>query len=632
MKKFLTLKKLTLLYFFFTGYPAVAQQQIDSVKMLISRSKEATGKAVLLRKLGSLINNQNPRASIIYLRQSIELSKQLNYKPGLQGAYLNLANTYSILSLHDSSILFCDSSISYSDGINLKPVSLAYVTKGSALMGANRYKEAIESINQGIAIAEKLNSPFIQAGGYTSLGNIYYFQAQFDKALEYYQKSMSFLKKDPDLENIAGMYINIANVYDEKKDFINAKANYEEGIKMQKELEDDKGLMSSYFNLAICNENLKLFKQAEENYKEALRLSIRLDDKSEQASIASNYGGFLVTHKRFPEAEKILLPALDMASTSKDEKTEQLILETLSSLYEAKGNMALAYVYLKRMYVLKDSIHAHLVNTEVLSLQTKFETVQKDKEISLLNKDKIIQQEHIARQTLMRNSIIGGVVVLVLFAILLLNRYRTKQKLKELTIRNKIATDLHDDIGSTLSSVSFMSEFVKQRATHSAPDLIPFIDKMGSNSREMIEAMKDIVWSTDTSNDNGEKMIERMQEFMKTIFQGTDCETHFSANEDFTRAFVSPDIRKNIFLLFKEAVHNAAKYSECKELKTLIEKKGKQLRMTVTDNGKGFDIKQLERVNGLDNMRKRANDLQGKVEIFSEPGKGTTITLQCPIT
>ncbi|MGB3076021.1 MAG: two-component regulator propeller domain-containing protein [Chitinophagales bacterium] len=209
-------------------------------------------------------------------------------------------------------------------------------------------------------------------------------------------------------------------------------------------------------------------------------------------------------------------------------------------------------------------------------------------------------------------------------------RYRLNQLLQLQNIRNKIARDLHDDIGSTLGSISFFSEAAKQQLDNN--DVVAsqkVIDKIGENSRAMIETMSDIVWSVNPENDSVQQLTSRMEALASDVLSMQDIRLKFFADETLKKIKLNMEQRKNIFMIFKEALYNIVKYAECSQVEISIRDTGKKIRMEIADNGKGFDVAGIKSYNGngLPNIRSRAKEINAEVHIRSTSETGTTIIL-----
>lgn len=225
---------------------------------------------------------------------------------------------------------------------------------------------------------------------------------------------------------------------------------------------------------------------------------------------------------------------------------------------------------------------------------------------------------------------ISLLVLIVIATAYALYRYRINQLLAMQRVRNKIARDLHDDIGSTLGSISFFSEAAKnQLAQSNQTGAEKMLDKIGETSREMIDNMSDIVWSVNPQNDSVKKLLERMRVFAGDLVANSGIVLHFENAGQLEDLKLSMEQRKNVFLIFKETVYNSVKYADCKSITVKTMLRDKQVVLHISDDGKGFDVTNYtaKNGNGLKNMRYRAQEIGAYYSIESTPGKGTTTTL-----
>lgn len=198
-------------------------------------------------------------------------------------------------------------------------------------------------------------------------------------------------------------------------------------------------------------------------------------------------------------------------------------------------------------------------------------------------------------------------------------------------IRNKVARDLHDDVGSTLSTINILSSMAKTKLLTDPVKTSEYISKITDNSQYMMDAMDDIVWSIKPDNDNMQKIVARMREYVSSILEPKDISIDFTVDENIFNLKLDMETRRDVFLIFKEAVNNTAKYSHCSEIKIRISQTNKKLILNISDNGKGFDVKKADSGNGLGNMKKRAESLNGAININSEANKGTSVSLIVPV-
>ncbi len=210
--------------------------------------------------------------------------------------------------------------------------------------------------------------------------------------------------------------------------------------------------------------------------------------------------------------------------------------------------------------------------------------------------------------------------------------YRIAQFKKMQMVRNRIARDLHDDIGSSVSSIRIMSDLVKDSIGKSPVRLNELVQKIGNESQQVMESIRDIVWTINPENDLLESMFIRMQEYAAQTLEASNIDYAFVTGANLNSIKLSMQQRRDLYLVFKEAVNNLAKYAQCANVSITIIRQANKLLLEVKDDGKGFDMDEIKKGNGLNNMQARAKQLKACFIIQSEINKGTLIKLELPIT
>jgi signal transduction histidine kinase/ligand-binding sensor domain-containing protein len=213
----------------------------------------------------------------------------------------------------------------------------------------------------------------------------------------------------------------------------------------------------------------------------------------------------------------------------------------------------------------------------------------------------------------------------------LLYRYRVTRLLEMANMRTRIATDLHDDIGANLTRIALLSEVAKQ--THAAdldPDADGPLPSIARIARESVSSMSDIVWAINPKRESLLDLIRRMRQHADEIFTLRDIELRFNAPSAADSLRLGVDVRRDLLLIFKEAVNNAARHSKCSRVDIDLRIEGSRLVLVVVDDGVGLDTSLEREGQGLTSMQRRAQRLKGTLEITSDKGSGTTVRLDIP--
>jgi signal transduction histidine kinase/ligand-binding sensor domain-containing protein len=208
------------------------------------------------------------------------------------------------------------------------------------------------------------------------------------------------------------------------------------------------------------------------------------------------------------------------------------------------------------------------------------------------------------------------------------HRYRLAGAVRLERIRARIATDLHDDIGSSLSQIAILSEVSRQRIRNDPEMAHEPLGLIAETSRELVDKMSDIVWAVNPRRDSLSDLVYRMRRFADDTFGATDIKHRFTAPDSVHHLRLGPDVRRELLLILKESVTNIAKHARATEASIDIALDGSRLLLTIRDNGRGFDTEASFDGNGVYSMRNRVQALGGKLDIRSEPGSGTTVSLE----
>ena len=203
-------------------------------------------------------------------------------------------------------------------------------------------------------------------------------------------------------------------------------------------------------------------------------------------------------------------------------------------------------------------------------------------------------------------------------------RYRVAGLVEVANMRTQIATELHDDIGANLTRIALLSEVAAQREGS------PPLASIARIARESVGAMSDIVWAINPKRESLLDLTRRMRQHADELFTLRGIDLTFTAPGGADSRRLSADLRRDLLLTFKEAVHNAARHSGCSAVQISLVADRHRLTLEVTDNGSGFDALTESEGQGLTNMRKRARRLGGELEITTAAGRGTTIRLSVP--
>ena len=215
-------------------------------------------------------------------------------------------------------------------------------------------------------------------------------------------------------------------------------------------------------------------------------------------------------------------------------------------------------------------------------------------------------------------------------------RYRVGQLLEMERMRTRIATDLHDDIGASLSRVSVLTAVIRQRLQAADEEAAMLLSEIAESSRSLVDSLRDIVWAIDSRQDTIADVATRIRQFAGSVFDATGTSWRMAVGETAGRLELDSEQRRHVLLFFKEAIHNAARHAHARSVLLELSADHVQVVCRVTDDGSGFDTDRTPAAaaargsRGLANMSARAAQLGGEFQMRSAPRQGTVLTMAVP--
>jgi signal transduction histidine kinase len=231
-------------------------------------------------------------------------------------------------------------------------------------------------------------------------------------------------------------------------------------------------------------------------------------------------------------------------------------------------------------------------------------------------------------------------------------RIRVARLLELERVRTRIATDLHDDIGASLSRMAILSEVVKRQNPVTQPESVELLGQIAETSRRLVDTMSDIVWSINPRRDDLNNVVLRIGEFAADVFDARGIAWDFQAPPEPEKVKLNPDQRRHLYLIFKEAINNIVRHAGCTSVRLVMIIRDGWLHAEMCDDGRGFAMDQESsdelqitdhksqtqpqpqpphQGHGLTSMRARAAELGGQLQIDSAPDQGTRLTLNVPL-
>jgi len=567
-----------LFFILLASIPVNAQKLFDpdSAKEVLLSQKEDTNKVKLLYNLSfSYCAGSYADTALVYAQQALDLAEKLEYDRGIFWSLITLGESLAVLGNYPLSIEHNFRALALAKEMN-RLLEICYGNGGLAncyyYMG--EYNTSLTYVRRVMKLGENL-FPNEMYWMWINMSKGFHGLNQPDSALWYAKKAYEMIKRKESLYPRSVVSPVLGDAYAANAKYDSALMYYWMGIPIAIERHTETLLVNNYYGIAT------VYKE-KGNLDSALWYSKKiLGEKITQAYPAG------------------LLKAANM----------------LADIYQLKNIPDSTLKYLRITIALKDNLFNREKTIAVQNLGYKEQ-----------EKQKALEAIQIKFQNRLKTYAIVGFLILSLIAGGIALRNRRQKQLQNM--RNSIADDLHDDIGSALSSISIMSELAKKKS----PEVSSLLASIGESAISIQENMSDIVWAIKSADNDFENVLQRMNQFASEILDAKSVALDFKADPSLSTSRLTMKQRKNLYLFFKEVINNAAKYSDAEKVSVDIFQKEHHVEMIVKDNGRGFDTSQTFSGNGMTSLRKRVEELRGYFAIRSQFNEGTVVELKFKIT
>lgn len=550
-----------------------------------------------------------------------------------------------------------------------------------------KFEDALAASQQHINMATALNNSYLLMNAYNDAANEYEYLGDYQPSTEYYLKALKLATDAGNKGLQRKINNNLGSVFLALKDYGTGYFYSSRAYQMAQEEKDTTTMGNCLVNMGIAELYQKKYQPALQDFDEAKAIGYKIPDMSLVADALSDKGlVYLTTHNLDAAeasyqqqkiiADKYNLPyeklysSFQLAMVAKERGNYKLAnnyatnaiaigekLGTADELMEMYDSMSVikknigdyqsALLYKNKYVALNDSITNQQIQTNIHHLNIQYHTAQKDKQIAEQNLNIEKNKAAIAQKNTWILASLAGIAALAVILVLSLRSYRHKQKLHQqqlLTIekehevstlktrmqareeeRQRISREMHDDIGSALTTILYLSNDLK---TQPKEQTISSADRIAANASSVVDKMNEIIWSMNADFDSLNDLIAYIRRYCAEFLGNHHLNYHLQIPDTISDLHLNGEQRRNIYLVIKEALHNIVKHAAATEVNICFAIENKNLSVVIHDNGRGFR-ESSSFGNGLKNMRRRMETIGGNFDISNE--NGTTIKINCPL-
>jgi two-component system, NarL family, sensor histidine kinase UhpB len=670
------------------------KKAIDSLNKVLLTQKEDTNRVWALLRLSTFAQTPRSASQLQLIREALSLSEKLDFKKGKARAYFMMASDVNIFTLNnEETIKYLYSALKLFEELGDKPMQASCLLKiGSAHQTQYNFPEALNSFLRCLKISEEIDYKVQVVNASNAAGSVLEMQGKFEEALEKHLYATKIASEAKNLESLLSTcyarvgsdYVGLAGIDALRGEEAAAQRKYNEALQFFKQaveqgekFHNSIRVSEAYWHFGRAYMEMKKYDLAKENFEKALKIATPMKNRlvilrsyeflSKVDSLEGNYQKALEHYKKFKAYIDSSLNDETIRKTMEAKiqyefgrKEDSLKMQQQLTNERLKQQQLLAIQQQQKLQLQEASLklsnqQKKLNQLAFLRAETQLQAEQsqsqeKEKQLVIVEKEKALQQSNLKLKTtelnlkekeikaknMQRNLIVTGAFAILTVGGVLWRNNRNKQKayalLEKQKMRTQIASDLHDDIGSTLTSISYYSELVKMQVPAENSAVKTMLDKIGNNARTIVHTMSDIVWVINPDNDLNGNLISRMRSHANELCKDRNIECSFEANDEIKDLKLNMQQRKNLYFIFKEALHNAVKYASCSKINVALLQSDHQIELAIKDNGKGFNLTDPSDGNGLTNMKRRAAEINAILNLETCPNNGTAVLLKLKIT
>lgn len=506
-----------------------------------------------------------------------------------------------------------------------------------------KYEESVKNALDGIKIYEKLNQMDRIAGYYAEMGYSMKYR-DLEKALYYMQKGKAIAEANNFENELKDIYNNYGVLKEINRELDSALIYYEKGLRIKEKLNDTIGIPYSWSNLAGVYGLRKNFSKAREYFNKSLQQRLIWADSLGIAENHTQLGEVFMAEKKWSDAIPFMHKSLGISIKKHYQNLTQYNYKMLSDSYKELNKADSALYYFEQYSALKDSINSLKVQKTIAALNIEYETEKKQNQILRQRAQLAVKDLEVRRKNFFIFGSLGLAAVLGLLGYLLYNQQKLKNRqlqkeselrsaLAKIETQNKlqeqrlrISRDLHDNIGAQLTFIISSIDNLKYRFTDMGEKLGNRLTAISNFTSRTIYELRDTIWAMNKESITFEDLRVRIANFMEHAKSASE-KTKFSFTIDVDQAHSLSSVEgMNIYRIIQEAVNNALKYADATEIEVNISKTKNRFQIKIADNGTGFDQGTADHGNGLNNMKKRSQEIGAEFQIKSSE-RGTTILL-----
>ncbi|HVS96791.1 MAG TPA: tetratricopeptide repeat protein [Puia sp.] len=643
--------------------PATAQDRIpDSLRVLLQNGRQDTDRVTALLSVGDHYSIRRPDSAVFYFESARALAQRLHWPRGIAAYDSHIIQVLNDRGDYQGALRLCLEAIRiYADSGTREDRVRAYNNVANEYQYLGDLNAAVDNYVRSMQLAETLTNRKYMKILSNNLASVFYELQQYDKCYTYALQAYHIASELKDTEGVASSLVNLGLSEGHLNRNDSAIKHFREIIQVGRRLDDYTLVCDAYVNMASIFVRQHRAAVAGPEFDSVLILADKHSNPNYRMLALAGLADVAMEGQQWAEADRDTKRAMEIAGRLRDRDDLVQLYDKEANIREKMSDWKGALAYRNRFDLLNDSLLNEKTRDHINDLETKYQAAKKDHALA----EQRFQLEQTRETVRKRNTqlyiLAGGLAALLILLLLAWRLFRQRQKLNRQALvtlqkeqevavlkavlqgqeqeRQRIARELHDDMGAGLTTILYLSR------RNDAGPVSPTDEKIARTATGLVDTMNEIIWSMNQQYDTLEDLVAFIRRQSSLLLENNDIDYRIEIPDQVPDVRIGGEVRRNVFLVVKEALNNALKHSAASLIRLRIDVDS-SLHIRIQDNGRGMPAEDPHRIagggspaderrhqhrkgNGLGNMRQRMDKTGGAFSIVSD--NGTTVELSVPL-
>lgn len=588
------------------------------------------------------------RQALSLYQQSLAIHQRLGDRNRQADVITNMATMHSFLGAKDSALVLYDQGLRVHEELqDSTAIANDLNSIGTIHMMRGDHARAVDLFSRSLKIQQALRNERGTATTLINIGSVYMAQGDYGKALEQYANAARIAEKLNDGHLTAKALVEMGTCHQELGDLERALSHFNRSLDLRTALDDQHGIATALNKIGEIQRRQGSTAAAIATFRRSAAIAKEQGSPFNEGTAWMGIGNALMDEGQHVDALNAARTALPLAEEAEELSLHRDVLDLTYRALKKLGREREALAVLEQGIVLNDSLMREENQREILRHEYAYAYEQQAMADSLRHQEEKLAMAAAHRDR--RNLLLGVVAIFLVLGSALWGRVRymarankaileaqsklviSERQREAEHVRNRIASDIHDDLGSDLTKLSLLGDEMRRTVADHAHATAKIANRIVELSRDATTALSDIVWAADPHQDTAHGLITRCSAYTHRMLDGTGLHQDLRFEHTGPDRMLDPGTKHDVFLLLKELVNNAVKHAGAKRIEVRLTTDAQRFQLIVADDGLGFNHGTVTPGNGLRSIASRAKRIGADFVVDTSPGNGCRVRVDGPL-